>query len=113
MVGRVAGATTVGAGTVGAAGVTIIAGVASWIGQQGNGCSQEIIDRACRYFHLDYVDSMEFCMKRNTCNLLMKFSNPNEKKARKQLFVDTLQFSVIKCEEHNWEPLPYPNFKQN
>ena len=55
--GRVAGATTVvGAGTVGAAGVTIIAGVTSWIGQQGNGCSQEIIDRVCRYFHFNYVD---------------------------------------------------------
>lgn len=61
--GRVAGATTVvGAGTVGAAGVTIIAGVTSWIGQQGNGCSQEIIDRVCRYFHFNYVDDgMEFC----------------------------------------------------
>lgn len=68
--GRVAGATTVvGAGTVGAAGVTIIAGVTSWIGQQGNGCSQEIIDRVCRYFHFNYVDDdMEFCSN-NLSNL--------------------------------------------
>lgn len=55
--GRVAGATIVGAGgTGGAAGITITAGVGSWVSQQGNGCSQEIIDRARRYFHLDYTE---------------------------------------------------------